>query len=248
MKHLQLSFLFSSWLSTLMLLWMLLLVHLVLQQPNGCFACVEQERIALLDIKSAFTDPLSFFMSWNKSFDCCSWYGVHCSPTTKHVRHLNLASAWGNDNSNTLNVSLFLPFWELQHLTLTLNGFNSCIPSDCFGRLEKLNNLEYLDLSKNYFDSKALSSLAALASLKALSLRGLTTEFFINSPLNAHKQSQLESELFINVSEASSKLSKLKYLHPSDNLLNGSIIPYLGQYSLDVFNILFNAVYRNPAL
>ncbi|KAH7688439.1 Leucine-rich repeat protein [Dioscorea alata] len=187
-----------------MLFWVLLLVHLVLQQPNGCFACVEQEKIALLDIKSAFTDghesnanPYSI-ESWNKSIDCCSWYGVHCSPATKHVRSLGLYHSY----KKTLNVSLLLPFQELRSLSLSYNEFNSCIP--------------YLDLSWNYFDSKALSSLAALSSLKALSLQNfwMETEFFING-----------------VSGALSKLSKLKYLDLSDNYLNGSIIPYLGQMS-----------------
>ncbi|KAH7688448.1 Leucine-rich repeat-containing N-terminal plant-type protein [Dioscorea alata] len=184
MKHLKLSLSCSSWLSILMLFWMLLLVHLVLQQPNGCFACVEQERIALLDIKSAFTDghesnadsyPIE---SWNKSIDCCSWYGVRCSPATKHVSSLDLYHSY----KKTLNVSLLLPFQELRSLSLSGNEFNSCIPSNCFSRLRKLNSLEYLDLSWNYFDSKALSSLAALSSLKALSLRGfwMETEFFIN--------------------------------------------------------------------
>ncbi|KAM0932062.1 putative leucine-rich repeat-containing, plant-type, leucine-rich repeat domain superfamily [Dioscorea sansibarensis] len=235
MKHLQLSLLCSSWLSTTLML--LLVLHHVLQQPNGCFACVEEERIPLLDIKSAFTDhesnivdPYSIFNSWNKSVDCCSWDGVHCSPTTKHVRRLDLHDSY----NNTLNVSLFLPFRELRSLSLSDNGFTSCIPSDCFGSLAKLDNLEYLDLSWNNFDSKALSSLAALGSLKALSLRGFVTEteFFVNGSLNWHKQSQMASELFINVlSGVLSKLSNLKYLDLFANWMNGSIIPYLGGMS-----------------
>ena len=136
MKHLQIFFLYSSWLSsTLMLFWMLSLVlHHVIQQPNGCFACVEEVRIALLDIKLAFTDPFSVFESWNKSaIDCCNWYGVHCSSTTKHVRRLDLALSWENYKNNSLNVSLFLPFRELRSLMLCGNGFNSCMPNDCFG-------------------------------------------------------------------------------------------------------------------
>ncbi|KAH7688454.1 Non-specific serine/threonine protein kinase protein [Dioscorea alata] len=239
MEHLQFSLLCSSWLNTLMLLWMLLLVHLVLQQPNGCFACVEQERIALLDIELAFTghvsiaDPSSFFSLWNKSIECCSWLGVHCSPTSKHVRGLDLVGiTWENMmfNSNTLNISLFLPFRELRNLNLYGNHFNSCcIPSDCFGRLAKLDiNLKFLDLSWNNFDSKALSSLATLRSLKALSLK----QFWIEGSFPDDKQSQMQSELFINtLSGALSKLSKLKYLDLSENYLNGSIIPYLGQIS-----------------
>lgn len=149
MKHLQLSLLCSSWLIPF---WML--VHQVLQQPNGCFACVEEERIALLDIKSTFSDPYSIRESWNKSsFDCCSWYGVYCSPTTKHVRHLDLAAltSWEGDSNNILNISMFLPFQELQGLILSDNFFNSCIPSDCFGSLAELDNLQHLDLSHNNF-------------------------------------------------------------------------------------------------
>ncbi|XP_039117824.1 receptor-like protein 9a [Dioscorea cayenensis subsp. rotundata] len=220
------------------LFWMLLLVHHVLQQPNGCFACVEQEKIALLDIKSAFTrqeinaDPYSIFESWNKNMECCSWDRVHCSPTTKHVRSLDLHDSIYS-YGYTLNISLFLPFRELRSLTLSYNYFNNCIPSNSFGRMAKLDNLEYLDLSGNYFDFKALSSLAALGSLKALSLRDfwMENEFFTNGSLNVHKQSQMISELLINVVVALSKLSKLKYLDLSGNYLNGTIIPYLGGIS-----------------
>ena len=150
MKHLQLSLLCSSWLSTTLML--LLVLHHVLQQPNGCFACVEEVRIPLLDIKVAFTDPFSIFESWSKSaIDCCNWYGVHSSSTTKHVRRLDLALSWENYNNNSLNVSLFLPFRELRSLILCGNGFNSCIPNDCFGGLAELDSLQHLDLSMNEF-------------------------------------------------------------------------------------------------
>ncbi|KAH7688451.1 Leucine-rich repeat-containing N-terminal plant-type protein [Dioscorea alata] len=83
-----------------MMFWLLLLVHHILQQPNVGFACVEEEKIALLDIKLAFNGhesiagPYSLYKSWNKSTECCSWHGVHCSPTTKHVRHLVLHDSY----------------------------------------------------------------------------------------------------------------------------------------------------------
>lgn len=157
MKYLQASLLCSSRFNILMLFWMMLLIHHVLQQPTGCFACVEEERVALLEIKSAFSDhegiakPYSIFDYWNKSIECCSWYGVYCSPTMKHVRHLDLAFTLEYYNNNTLNVSMFLPFRELRSLVLSNNGFNSCIPSDCLGSLAKLDSLRRLDLSSNKF-------------------------------------------------------------------------------------------------
>ena len=176
----------SSWL-TQILFSLLLLV--ILQQHHDCYGCLHEERIALLDIKSSFSgdqgsvDPYSKFMSWNNSSDCCSWAGVRCSSTINQVTRLDISYTHQPRNSNyTLNVSLFLPFREMRALILSGNNINGCIPStDCFGSLAGLRKLEYLDISYNYFNGKDLSSLDALGSLKALSLRSnfIESELFI---------------------------------------------------------------------
>ncbi|XP_039120004.1 receptor like protein 21-like [Dioscorea cayenensis subsp. rotundata] len=187
-----------------MLFWMMLLVHHVLQEPTGCFACVEEERIALLDIKSVITDPFSSYTSWNKSsVDCCSWYGVHCSPTTKHVNRLVVTFAW--ESNRTLNVSLFHPFRELRSLILSSNDFNGCIPSDCFQSLAKLDNLRHLDLSSNKFYFINVSS----ATLKLSKLRYLDLSY---NKLNESIVPYLVG------------LSSLKALYLSGNNMGGDLL------------------------
>ncbi|KAH7688437.1 Non-specific serine/threonine protein kinase protein [Dioscorea alata] len=183
------------------------------------------------------------------STECCSWDGVHCSPATKHVNRLHLYSY-----GYTVNISLFLPFGELRSLTLLDNHFDNCIPSDCFESLAKLNNLEYLDLSGNNFDSKALSSLAALSSLKALSLRyfWVGTESFINGMciyglvcINLAINGDISSAC-----QAWSNMSRLlENLNLAWNSLNERIIPCLIKVSsLKILDLSENKIGGNFSL
>ena len=174
--HMELSSLLCS---ILLLIWL---------QPNGYLACIEEERIALLDIKLSVTaDGHSFFQTWNISYssDCCRWDRIRCSPITKRITNLDLS--WDFQNGGrfsyyTLNISLFLPFKELRSLVLFNNGNTACLPIDCFQHLVPLKRLEYLDISANYFDGKTLASLAALRSLRGLALsgNGMQSDFFIS--------------------------------------------------------------------
>ncbi|KAH7688449.1 Non-specific serine/threonine protein kinase protein [Dioscorea alata] len=199
--------------------WLLILVFVL----HCCSGCVENERIALVEIKSSYVawehiNRKSVILSWNQSIDCCSWPGVHCSPTTKHVTGLELRNAYSTYGTNRrpLNFSLFLPFTELQSLSLRDNDIRICIPkTDCFGSLAGLKKLKYLDLSYNYFDGKVLSSFPASSSLKVLGLAG----------------NNLTSEKFITASDALSRLSKIKNLDLSYNYFDTSIVPNLALLS-----------------
>ncbi|CAK9138565.1 unnamed protein product, partial [Ilex paraguariensis] len=83
-------------------------------------ACLEEERIGLLTLKDAFNYPTgSSLPSWGaEETDRCRWERITCDSMTKRVIQLSL-----NDTRQVefLNASLFLPFQELQNLSLAGN-------------------------------------------------------------------------------------------------------------------------------
>jgi len=99
--------------------------------------CLEEERIALLQIKTSFGDhpndiPSPLF-SWGKDALCCSWKRVTCSnSTTRRVIEINLY--FTRDRSMEeywyLNASIFLPFQELNVLDLSGNGIVGCVANE----------------------------------------------------------------------------------------------------------------------
>ncbi|XP_073262276.1 receptor-like protein 56 [Populus alba] len=146
--------------------------------------CLEEERIALLHIKTSFGEnpydiPFPPF-SWGKDALCCSWEGVTCSnSTTRRVIEINLffARYWYLSVFSTqdmgdlyLNASIFLPFQELNVLVLSGNGIAGCVANEGFERLSRLAKLEVLSLEHNNFNNSILSSLKGLSSLKHLYL------------------------------------------------------------------------------
>ncbi|GKV33253.1 hypothetical protein SLEP1_g41781 [Rubroshorea leprosula] len=151
--------------------WLYVVLTLFLLEGMWCQGCLEQERIALLQLKSFFKDPWGL-RNWGRgkeNSDCCRWERVECNPSSGRVMKLHLDDVSGWHNSY-LNASLFLPFEELKSLNLAENGINGFIENEDFHRLSKLSNLEFLDLSRNDFNSKILLSLSELSSLKSLSL------------------------------------------------------------------------------
>ncbi|GKV33258.1 hypothetical protein SLEP1_g41786 [Rubroshorea leprosula] len=177
-----------------------------------CQGCLEQERIALLQLKSFFKDPW-VLRNWGRgkeNSDCCQWERVECNPSSGRVIKLDLDHLYHWHNSY-LNASLFLPFEELKNLSLAYNGINGFIENEDFHRLSKLSNLEFLDLSWNDFNSKILSSLSELSSLKSLNLAG--NYFQVSNHTNGFKRL--------------SKLRSLEILDLSDNYLNNSILTSL---------------------
>jgi hypothetical protein len=93
--------------------------------------CLEEERIALLHIKTSFglND-----IPWGKDALCCSWYGVTCSnSTTRRVIEIDLVFAryrYSSMGDLYLNASIFLPFQELKVLDLTGNGIAGCVANE----------------------------------------------------------------------------------------------------------------------
>jgi len=101
--------------------------------------CLEEERIALLQIKTSFGDhpnlKSSPVLSWGKDALCCSWEGVTCSnsTTTRRVIEINLLNPgiWTSSMGDWyLNASIFLPFQELKVLDLTGNSIAGCVANE----------------------------------------------------------------------------------------------------------------------
>ncbi|XP_030961720.1 receptor-like protein 56 isoform X2 [Quercus lobata] len=161
----------------------LVLVHFGM---NGCFGCWEQERIALLQFEASIVNYANeyYFPHWdlgNKESDCCEWKRVKCNITTDRVIQLTLNSTLNSTMFYScresgggwyLNVSLFLPFEDLQYLDLSESCIRGWVPNEGFERFFALSKLEVLHLENNYFNNSILSSLSGIASLKELYLKG----------------------------------------------------------------------------
>ncbi|CAK7338551.1 unnamed protein product [Dovyalis caffra] len=174
--------------------------------------CLEEERIALLQIKTSFYSPnglSSQYYSWGKDANCCNWEGVYCSVTTGRVVTLDLIIKRLEDWY--LNATLFLPFQELNSLDLSGNNILGCVQNEGFEILSKLDNLEDLYLSSNKFNNSILTSLSALSSLKSLFLSG----------------NRLKGSINIEGGEALLELSNLEVLSLGENRFNNSILQSL---------------------
>lgn len=105
---------------------------------RGYKACFGKERTALLELKSFFISisdreyQEEILTSWvdDRISDCCDWERVNCDAITGRVIQLSLDFARNSDFYGSsdgfpiLNLSLFLPFQELQILDLSGNYFD----------------------------------------------------------------------------------------------------------------------------
>ncbi|TYH82236.1 hypothetical protein ES332_D02G045300v1 [Gossypium tomentosum] len=150
-------------------------VLLLLEGCRWCTidACVEHERVALLQLKPFF-NHYNEFDSWNevKGSDCCKWKGIECNTTTGRLIGLSLDSMRsGYLDYWYLNASLFLPFKELKRLYLTGSGIAGCVENEGFEKLSStFRNLQFLDLSQNHLNDSFILSLSQFSSLQYLNL------------------------------------------------------------------------------
>ncbi|KAB5514596.1 hypothetical protein DKX38_028502 [Salix brachista] len=206
--------------------------------------CLEEERTALLQIKTSMFDPnymASPLLSWGNDAHCCSWAGVSCDNITGRVNEIDLfdVRGWFIDPSMGdwyLNATLFLPFQELNTLYLGFNYMAGCVANEGFERLSRLNKLESLYLGFNNLNNSILSSLKGLSSLKHLSLYGNqlkgsidTKDFDSLSKLEELTLSGNEIQNFVTSTgfERPGSLDKLEILYLSSNRINDSSLSFL---------------------
>ncbi|XP_039168250.1 receptor-like protein 15 isoform X1 [Eucalyptus grandis] len=193
-------------------LWALVVIWGITCGSRGCW---EQERVALLALNATF-DLIYRVDTGGSYFNCCSWEGVECNPTTGRVTHLMLFSSryyLSGFKTWYLNASLLLPFEELKSLDLFNNHLTGWIaPEEPNLLSSRLSKLEELDLSYNSLDNSILSILGTIPSLRRLSL-GYNN---LNGTLHVNEPNLL-----------SSRLSKLEELDLNGNSLDNSILSIL---------------------
>eukprot|EP00258_Populus_trichocarpa_P017831 XP_006379987.2 receptor-like protein 13 isoform X1 [Populus trichocarpa] len=154
----------------MLLVLVILMVSLQGWVPLGC---LEEERIALLHLKDSLNYPNGTSLpSWRIAHaHCCDWESIVCNSSTGRVTVLDL---WGVRNEDLgdwyLNASLFLPFQQLNVLYLWNNRIAGWVENKGGYELQKLSNLEILDLESNSFNNSILSFVEGLPSLKSLYL------------------------------------------------------------------------------
>ncbi|KAG8485284.1 hypothetical protein CXB51_021262 [Gossypium anomalum] len=198
------------------LLWVLLtkLVFIIQGWPQT-EGCLEQERIALFQLKSFFNHP-SYLNDWVdvKGSNYCQWTRVECNITSKRVIELFLDFTRQSNSHGYLNVSLFLPFEELKSLYLSNNKITGFVDN----RDEKpqpMMNLEVLDLSGNLLKNNDVAFLKRLASLKSLNIRG----------------NQLEGSIGITDGERPLNLTNLEKLNLDNNSFKNNLLAQLNGFS-----------------
>ncbi|CAL5374311.1 unnamed protein product [Camellia sinensis] len=241
------------------LVWLWVMLALV----SECYGCLEKERIALLQIKASIHNPnRNTVETWEEAWkgeattDCCGWEGVKCNTKTGRVIQLSLIVEhiiyWRLED-RCLNVSMFLPFEELESLDLSNNGLQGCLENnEGFEKLARLSNLQLLDLTGNSFNNSILSTLGGLTSLKSLYLGANNLEGTINIDalkyLNNLEELDFSSNRLDGFTthsdfERLSVLSKLKVLTLAGNLFSHSIISSLNAFpSLKTLDLSNNAI------
>ncbi|XP_050280463.1 receptor-like protein 9DC1 isoform X2 [Quercus robur] len=103
--------------------------------------------------------------SWKEDKDCCTWDGVVCDNSTRHVIALDLtcSSLHGSIDSNS---TLFL-LRHLRTLNLAGNIFDFCQISPEFGKFQSLTHLNF---SSSAFSGEIPYEISQLSSLVSLDL------------------------------------------------------------------------------
>ncbi|GAY60674.1 hypothetical protein CUMW_203850, partial [Citrus unshiu] len=153
---------------------------------HGYRGCLETERTALLEIKRFFIAVRDtgykdeILTSWvdDEMSDCCRWEQVKCvNATTRRVKELSLDGITLGANSGFLNLSMFLPFQELESLDLSYNSFMVSMRMKL--SIGSLKRLKILNLYSNNVNNSLLPSLTTIISLTNLSLGYCGIEGFI---------------------------------------------------------------------
>ncbi|XP_019168518.1 PREDICTED: LRR receptor-like serine/threonine-protein kinase GSO2 isoform X2 [Ipomoea nil] len=211
------------------LLWVILVIGV---NTWGSLGCLEEERIALLQVKAhikySYDKPL---VSWvdDKRSDCCKWSRVKCSNITGRVTELSLEFLRDERFGDWyINASIFLPFKQLNYLDLSENKLAGAVENEGFDKLSKLQNLEILDMGVNNLNRSILSSLSNLLSLKYL--------YLFDNPLNSHLNNSGNERLtgLINLEELHMRYTQMEEI----NIL--SVLNLKDFISLKVLDIGFN--------
>ncbi|KAI3968348.1 hypothetical protein MKW92_052337 [Papaver armeniacum] len=149
-----------------------------------CRGCHEEERMALLDIKSNVVDPSGRLSSWQESIqhkNCCSWQGIECSSESLHVISIDLRNkdlemyqyrtpSTQLPPDTALQGKLSPQIFNLTRLEYLDLGFNDFQGSEITHRFSYLTKLTHLDLSLSNFSASISTQFSNLTFLQYLDL------------------------------------------------------------------------------
>ncbi|CAK7324985.1 unnamed protein product [Dovyalis caffra] len=192
----------------------------------NCKGCMEEERDALLQIRSSTNNPEgTAFSNWYGE-DCCHWEGVECDVSNSYVIKIIFHYRMKEQSSTEKwhpNATLFAQFKGLQELHLPGNQIEEFIAPNALHELKYLQkvdlrdnlladgshlcwgnmpSLHFLDLSRNKFHGDIPKCLCDSQSLRELQL----------------SNNQLQG----NIDACFSNITTLRYLDLSSNLFNGT--------------------------
>ncbi|KAK3432375.1 hypothetical protein EUGRSUZ_E04266 [Eucalyptus grandis] len=213
----------------------------------GSCGCREQERVALLAL-NATLNPRYWVDAGGSYFNCCSWEGVECNPTTGRVTHLMLSSLrYYHFDLKTwyLNASLLLPFEELKSLDLYGTYLGGWIAPEDFHNFSKLEQL-ILDHSSFNTSIGILSNLGP-PSLRLLSSSntGLSGNLSDHSLCNLGKLEELDlsfNGIIGGLPTCWRNMSSIRILNLEDNEFTDSVVssPLTSLTSLEFLSISGN--------
>ncbi|MBA0618361.1 hypothetical protein Godav_027722 [Gossypium davidsonii] len=207
----------------------LLVLFLLLRISHSSAARSVSEFRALLDAKSSITDdPQSYLSNWNESTSLCSFTGVTCDHTGRHVTSIDLTNF---NLSGTLSPSFsYLRF--LQNFSVAANQLSGPIPTE----LAALSALRYLNLSNNVFGGSFPSQLSQLKNLRVIDLynNNMTGDLPVSvTELPNLRHLHLGGNFFSGqIPSSYGRWEHLEYLAVSGNELSGKIPPEIGNLTM----------------
>ncbi|VVB18220.1 unnamed protein product [Arabis nemorensis] len=195
------------------------------------------DGVILLSFRySIVDDPLSVLRSWRfQDDDPCSWRGVTCDESSRHVTVLSLPSS---NLTGTLPSDLG-SLSSLQRLDLSNNSINGSFPVSLLNGTE----LRFLDLSCNHISGKLPARFGAFSRLNVLNLSD--NAFVGELPKNLGWYRNL-TEISLRKNYFSGEIPggfmSTEYLDLSSNLIKGSLPLDFRGNRLRYFNVSYNRI------
>ncbi|KAL9284854.1 putative protein kinase RLK-Pelle-LRR-III family [Arabidopsis thaliana] len=195
------------------------------------------DGVLLLSFRySIVDDPLYVFRSWRFDDETpCSWRGVTCDASSRHVTVLSLPSSnlTGTLPSNLGSLN------SLQRLDLSNNSINGSFPVSLLNATE----LRFLDLSDNHISGALPASFGALSNLQVLNL---SDNSFVGELPNTLGWNRNLTEISLQKNYLSGGIpggfKSTEYLDLSSNLIKGSLPSHFRGNRLRYFNASYNRI------
>uniref|UniRef100_A0A7N0ZS02 Leucine-rich repeat-containing N-terminal plant-type domain-containing protein n=1 Tax=Kalanchoe fedtschenkoi TaxID=63787 RepID=A0A7N0ZS02_KALFE len=176
--------------------------------------CIEHEREALLQIKSAFTDdPRGKLSSWTGRDCCTDWAGVTCSNMTGHVEELDLSDAsLSGDLSSSITDLKYLTYLNLAYIDFRYKKIPEFIGS--------MKRLTYLNMSYSLFSGVIPPQLGNLSNLVELYLGYTNSDAVYRISTELSWLSSLSSLHHLAIRKVNLSRASGKWLHSVNMLSN----------------------------